>query len=148
MMQQHIVIYKTPSSWVDSILRWGLANKWFADIESFFECPNLGSAYVREWDAYHCKWASMAVMNPELVLMLSYEQMVADPHRALQDISHFVGRGPEATATAVGRLAKVPHSKARPLDGAAIRGGVDGRILDLVQSVGFKAPVSGRAGLS
>lgn len=109
--QKHVLIFKTPYNWLESIQRWGIANHWFSDSDDFLGNPRLASAYLNEWDQYHLKWELLAGASPGMVLILHFESVLKDPENAIQRICEFYGVEKKIDLKNEGRVEKVRHSK-------------------------------------
>ena len=107
--QKHIVLFRPPEPWLNSIFHWGLENEWFPTVDAFFE-QNLHQAYLEEWDAFYAYWADMSCKFPDLVMMLSHEDVLQNATKVIARIDAFmkVERPTSPGKMAVG---KVRHSR-------------------------------------
>ncbi|MHA2938635.1 hypothetical protein ACXJY6_10125 [Vibrio sp. RC27] len=81
----HIVLFKTPESWLESVYSWGKKQDW-----SSLSDPDWKEKYLLEWDQYYKKWSELEQKNPELVLILCYESLQLEPQRVIDKIcDHF-----------------------------------------------------------
>ena len=108
--QKHIVIFRSPDKWLNSIYRWGLENFWFNDEKDFFNL-NLHESYLREWDAYYYFWQSMALQSPAQVLFVSHERLVNKTEVELERINKFMGVERSGKQTTNTLIKKVRHSR-------------------------------------
>ena len=109
--QKHVLIFKTPANWLESIQRWGIANHWFSESNDFFGDPRLAVAYLNEWDQYHLKWELLAGASPGMLLILHFESVLKDPENAMLTICEFYGVEKKIDLKNEGRIEKVRHSK-------------------------------------
>jgi hypothetical protein len=107
---KHIVLFRTPKKWINSIYRWGLGNGWF-DNELDFFARKLHKAYLNEWDAYYSFWQNMALLDPDRILLMSYERLIGEPASALARIDKFMGVNRNDTKQLITTVEKVRHSR-------------------------------------
>lgn len=107
--QKHVVLFREPRSWINAIYRWGLDNGWFASTEAFWE-KSLHEAYLEEWHSYYAAWEMMALSSPDQVLLVSFEDLRADPTFTLERINAFMGVMPSEQVDLSGGISKVRHS--------------------------------------
>lgn len=108
--QKHVVLFREPRPWMDSIYRWGLDADWFQD-EAAFLSNRLYESYFGEWDAFYAIWQKMAEQSPNQVMILSYAQLKENPSAAIEIIDCFMGvKRPEPVDFGAG-VNKVRYSK-------------------------------------
>ncbi|MBU3004333.1 sulfotransferase domain-containing protein [Paraglaciecola arctica] len=107
---KHIVLFRTPEKWLNSIYRWGLESKWFKNEDEFF-AQNLHIAYLKEWDAYYSFWQKTAAQTPNQVLLMSYERLIAESELGLSKIDQFMGVVRHSTDNLIYSVDKVRHSR-------------------------------------
>ena len=107
---QHIVLFRAPEKWLNSIFRWGLKNEWFSSEDAFFE-RGLHEAFLREWDEYYAFWQDMQRDDSKRVLILSHEDLVRSPTEGLKRIEAFSGVVRAASMAPAGPVKKVRHSR-------------------------------------
>ncbi|MEF1308609.1 hypothetical protein QTO01_00680 [Vibrio mytili] len=80
--QKHVILYKKPENWINSIKAWERKCDWNElSVEK----------YLNEWDNYYCFWKKMQIKNPDLVIIVEFESLIAEPNKVLNDIcSHFL----------------------------------------------------------
>lgn len=104
----HIVIRKEAKDWLKSMCNWGMRCGWFADPD---EALNSLAMLRRDHANFHHFWARMAVQNPDRVLLVEFDSLLAKPEllaRELQERS--LARHPRVEAF---QISEVPRS---PLD--------------------------------
>ncbi|WP_342858642.1 sulfotransferase domain-containing protein [Pacificibacter sp. AS14] len=121
---KHIILFRAPEPWLNSIFRWGLEAEWYPSEDAFFE-QQLHVAYWREWDAFYAFWQDRQRQEPDQVLIVSHKKMIENPQDGLKRIDAFMGvvRAPHETAFTP--IEKVRHSrpigeKREPLDRAEL----------------------------
>lgn len=107
---KHIVLFRTPEKWLNSIYRWGLENRWFDNEEDFFS-RKLHIAYLQEWDAYYSFWQGIAAQKPNQVLLMNHEMFIAEPDKGLSLIDNFMGVKRNNPQQLVYSVEKVRHSR-------------------------------------
>lgn len=110
---RHVVIFRSPRSWLDSIFRWGLANNWFPTQDSFFD-QGFADAFVKEWDHFYAHWQNVHTRSPASVCLLAYEDLRRDPMEAIRGLDRFMGIVREDEPDLGSAPVKVRHSQ--PLD--------------------------------
>lgn len=107
---KHVVLFRSPEKWLNSIYRWGLQNNWFPDEDTFFQ-NELHKTYLEEWDAFYSFWQDRAKSEPNSVLLVPYERLVKAPLQGLTAIDQFLGveRDQNNTIAEVS-IEKVRHS--------------------------------------
>ena|GEM_PF-7106159 len=109
---KHVVVFKKPENWLQSIYRWGLTHDWVSGEEDFLRDPQLAAAWLGEWDEYHKKWGDLESVSPEMVLIVCYEDLLQDSVKGVSSILEFlVGESSHRQST--GDVDKVPHSRRR-----------------------------------
>jgi len=102
---RHLVLFRNPRDWLDSIYRWGLQNAWFANEESFFD-QALYRSYLAEWHEFYAAWASFSQADPDLVKLISYDDLKQDTLGTIARIDDFCGvtRSVEFTLPHIGAV--------------------------------------------
>ncbi|BFM05542.1 hypothetical protein GCM10025791_17510 [Halioxenophilus aromaticivorans] len=78
-------------------------------MEEFNSCE-LQKHYMEEWNAYYLFWEKIAKNEPDLVRLISYSSLRANPLEVLLNIDDFVGVKREKPLMRVERVEKVKHS--------------------------------------
>lgn len=86
---KHLVLYRNPTVWLNSIYRWGLECQWFESEEEFISL-NLHEKYLIEWDAYYAFWEMLSDRNPEQVLLINHADLAAQPNKKINEIDSFM----------------------------------------------------------
>lgn len=107
---KHVVIFRDPIAWINSIFRWGLNNNWYSTSDEFFS-KKLHIAYLQEWDEYYKFWEGIAAKSPTQVKLINYEQLLREPHESIREIDLFVGFGRSEIVSINPVIAKVRHSQ-------------------------------------
>lgn len=105
---KHLVLFRAPRGWLDSIFRWGLQNRWF-DSEEEFMSRQLYRSYLAEWDGFYATWADFARDNPEQVMIIDYGDLKRSPADMIKRIDTFMGLG-RSGYTYPGEIERVRHS--------------------------------------
>jgi hypothetical protein len=107
---KHIVLFRTPENWLNSIYRWGLESKWFENEDDFFS-RKLHITYLQEWDAYYSFWQSIAAHTPHQVLLMNYERLIEESNRGIAQIELFMGVKRNPSENLQYSVEKVRHSR-------------------------------------
>lgn len=107
---KHVVIFRKPREWLDSIYRWGLKNRWFADEAEFFD-RNLPDAYFREWDAYYAFWQEREADEPSAVMLFCHDDLKASAADVVAKVDGLCGIRRSAPLVLPGQEATVRHSR-------------------------------------
>lgn len=112
---KHVVIYRTPEKWLNSIYRWGLGCGWFNNEAEFFD-KGFHVAFLKEWDAYYAFWQSIKLSAPERVLFIEHGQFAKNPIAGLERVDRFMQVKRSERVKIEKTIDKVRHS--RPLSEA------------------------------
>lgn len=107
---KHIVVFRSPEKWLNSIYRWGIDNSWFESEDAFFS-GGLHENYLREWDAFYGFWQNRAHEHPKQVLMVSYDALVKDTAAGLKRVDAFMDVIRPSGLSSAGPITKVRHSR-------------------------------------
>lgn len=110
---RHVVVFKNPAVWLESIYRWGLTHSWVDSTDDFVGSAEFARAWLREWSHYYEKWSSIGENSPGSVLMIGYDDLQTDPVATMSRVNQFLGRRDAAVLPRGGRMPKVPHSGRR-----------------------------------
>lgn len=107
---KHIVLFRAPEPWLNSIFRWGLEAEWYPSEDAFFE-QKLHVAYLSEWDAFYTFWQERQREEPHKVLILSHEKLIENSEVGLKQIDAFMGVDRTESPLAFMPVEKVRHSR-------------------------------------
>jgi len=139
--QKHVVLFKKPGAWLDSINRWAEKCGW--QVANQVDFLNLA---LVEWDDYYFFWQKFATESPDKVMLLNYELLKSEPCRAMATVDEFIGAGSNIELVNGGVLNQVSHSSLRadePL-GDALRA-VSNPVNELIGCHEFRFDWSGRS---
>ena len=87
---KHLVIFRNPRDWLNSIYRWGLKNEWFKNEEEFFR-EGLHKKYLDEWHEFYGAWESIYQRSPDMVRFVAYDDLTSSPGDIILKIDKFAG---------------------------------------------------------
>ena len=109
---RHVVIFRAPDKWLNSIYRWGLGCGWYKNEKEFF-AKNLHNLFLNEWDAYYSFWQNISQISPDAVLFIEHGEFASDPVSGLKKIDQFMDVHRTEYSNEIRTIKKVRHS--RPL---------------------------------
>jgi hypothetical protein len=100
----HIVIFKEPIDWLQSIKSWADKCDWSSARHTLW-----AEDYLREWDLYYSKWQELHKKNDSLVKIVSFQSLRSDPQRIIDEICADFNFGTRALKNG-GKVDEVPRS--------------------------------------
>lgn len=107
---RHLVLFRHPRGWIDSIYRWGKKNGWFTNETEFFD-RTLYQAYLNEWHGFYSSWERFSQTAPDQVMFVCYEDLIRDPQGTIARIDSFSKVVRTQNFTLPSSIEKVRHSK-------------------------------------